>query len=83
MSGAALPGTAAPHSDEMHVTERLQKINSGKQLEDVVTIEDSKNYTRPWSARFVYDTHPEVRLEAYVCGETHRNLSKVRGVRGF
>jgi hypothetical protein len=73
----------APHSDEMHVSERLQKINGGRQLEDVVTIEDPKNYTRPWSARFVYDAHPEVRLEAYVCGETHRNLSKVRGVRGF
>jgi hypothetical protein len=70
-----IDATGAPHSDEMHVTERLQKINGGKQLEDVATVEDPKNYTRPWSARFVYDYHPEVRLEAYVCGETHRDIS--------
>ena len=47
------------------------------------TVQDPKNYTEPWSARFVYDFHPELRLEAYVCGEAHRDLSKVKGVRGF
>jgi hypothetical protein len=78
-----IDATGAPHSDEMHVTERLRKINGGKQLEDVVTVQDPKNYTKPWSARFVYDFHPELRLEAYVCGEAHRDLSKVKGVRGF
>lgn len=78
-----IDATGAPHSDEMHVTERLRKINGGKQLEDIATIQDPKNYTKPWSARFVYDFHPELRLEAYVCGETHRDLSKVKGVRGF
>jgi hypothetical protein len=78
-----IDATGAPHSDEMHVTERLRKINGGRQLEDVATIQDPKNYTKPWSARFVYDFHPELRLEAYVCGEAHRDLSKVKGVRGF
>jgi hypothetical protein len=73
----------APHSDQLHVTERLRRISGGKQLEDVVTIEDPVNYSRPFTTRFVYDFHPEVRLEAYVCGEQHRDLSKVRGVKGF
>jgi hypothetical protein len=75
--------TGAPHGDEMHVTERLRRISGGKQLENIVTVEDPNNYTKPWSTRFVYDFHPELRLEAYVCGETHRDLSKVKGVRGF
>ena len=78
-----IDATGAPHSDEMHVTERLRRINGGKQLEDIATVQDPKNYTKPWSARFVYDFHPELRLEAYVCGESHRDLSKVKGVRGF
>jgi hypothetical protein len=78
-----IDATGAPHSDAMHVTERLGRINGGKQLEDVVTVEDAKNYARPWSARFVYNSHPELRLEDYVCGEPHRNLSGVKGLRGF
>jgi hypothetical protein len=73
----------APHSDQMHVVERLRKINGGKQLEEVVTIEDPVNYARPFTAQFVYDFHPELRLEAYVCGEPHRDISNVRGVRSF
>jgi hypothetical protein len=78
-----IDATGAPHSDEMHVTERLRKLNGGKQLEDIVTVEDAKDYTRPWSARFVYDYHPEIRLQDYVCGEPHRDLSTVTGVRGL
>jgi hypothetical protein len=78
-----IDATGAPHSEEMHVTERLRSLNGGKQLEDVVTIEDVRNYTRPWSARFVYESHPELRLQDYVCGETHRDLSGVKGVKGF
>jgi hypothetical protein len=78
-----IDATGAPHSDEMHVTERLKTLNGGKELEDVVTVADPKNYAKPWSARFVYDSHPELHLEAYVCGEPHRELSKVKGVRGF
>jgi hypothetical protein len=78
-----IDATGAPHSEDMQVTERLRILDGGKQLEDVVTIEDPANYTRPFSARFVYDHHPELRLQDYVCGEAHRDLSTVKGVRGF
>jgi hypothetical protein len=75
--------TGAPHSDKMHIVEHLRRINGGKQLEDVVTVTDPTNYTKPWSARFVYDYHPEIHLTDYVCGEPHRNLSGVKGLVGF
>jgi hypothetical protein len=78
-----LDAYGAPHTDEMHTTERFRRINGGKQLEDVVTVRDPKFYTRPFTARFVYDYQPELRLQDYVCGEPHRDLSRVRGVRGF
>ena len=78
-----LDAFGAPHTEDMHVTERIRTSNGGKQLEDVVTIEDPKYYTKAWSARFVYDLHPEVQLETYVCGEKHRDLSRVKGVKGF
>jgi hypothetical protein len=73
-----LDATGAPHSDAMTTVERLRKVNDT--LEDVITVTDPELFTGPWSARFAYDPHPEVRLEDYVCGERHRDISMVKGV---
>ena len=74
-----LDATGAPHSDMMTTLEQVKKLNE-KTLEDVITVTDPEMFTKPWSTRFVYDLHPEVRLEDYVCGEKHRDISKVQGV---
>lgn len=75
-----LDATGAPSSDAMITVERVRKINGGRQLEDVVTVTDPEYLTRPFSARFVYDPHPDLRLDTYVCGETHRDISHIPGV---
>ena len=75
-----LDTTGAPHTDELKTVERIRKI-SPTQIEIVVTIHDPDYYTRDWQARFVYTLRTEVRLEDYVCGEPHRDLSSVAGVR--
>jgi hypothetical protein len=76
-----LDATGAPHSDQMTTVERIRRISGGKQLEDVVTVADPEYLTRPFSARFVYDAHPEVRIDAsYNCGEPHRDISHIPGV---
>ena len=73
--------SGVPHSDQLRVTERFRRINGGKQLEDVATIEDPVNFIRPWTARFSYDLHPEIRLDtSFTCGEKHRDLSRVKGI---
>jgi hypothetical protein len=72
--------TGAPHTDELRTIERIRRVSSA-QLEDVITIHDPKYYTRDWQARFVYTLRDDVRLEDYVCGEPHRDLSSVAGVR--
>ena len=72
--------TGAPHSWQMTTVERIRKINGGGQLENVVTINDPLMLTRPITARYVYDPHPEVELEQYVCGEPHRDISHIPGV---
>ena len=72
--------TGAPHSDQMRVTERVKKIND-KTLEVVAEVTDPVMYTRPWQARFVYDLHPEVRIEDYNCGDPHRDIYHIPGVR--
>lgn len=71
--------TGVPHGDQLRTSERIRKIDGGKALEDVVTVSDPKTFTKPWTARFVYKPHPEIRLTDYVCGEKHRDLSSVKG----
>jgi hypothetical protein len=75
-----LDATGAPHTDMLVTTERIRKI-SANQLEDVVTIHDPDYYTRDFQVRFVYNSRPNIRLEDYVCGEQHRDIYNIPGVR--
>jgi hypothetical protein len=75
-----IDATGAPHTDEMRTRERIRKV-SPTQLEDVITIHDPMYYTRDWQARFVYSLRSDIRIEDYNCGEPHRDLSSVAGVR--
>jgi hypothetical protein len=74
-----LDATGLPHDDMLGTMERFRKI-SPTQLEDVVTIHDPTYYTRDFSTRFVYQLRNDVRMENYVCGEPHRDISKIQGV---
>ena len=74
-----IDATGAPHTDEMRTLEHIRNIGTN-QIEDVITIEDPQYYTRDWQARFVYNLRNDVRLQDYVCGEPHRDLSSVAGV---
>ena len=72
--------TVLPHSDQLVTTERVRKVNGGKQLEDIITVHDPVYFTRDWQARFAYDNHDGLRLTDYVCGEKHRDISKIEGI---
>jgi hypothetical protein len=76
-----LDATGAPHSDAMKTVERIRKTGAN-QLEDVVRVHDPDMFTRDWNARFVYTLRNDIRLQDYVCGEKHRDISSVRGVQG-
>ena len=71
--------TGAPHTDGLMTMEHIKKI-SPTELEDVVTIHDPDDYTKDWSARFAYKLRNELRLQDYVCGEKHRDISMIKGV---
>src|SRR5258706_8245215 len=75
-----IDATGAPHTDEMSTMERIRRI-SPTQLEDVITMHDPQYYSPDLQARFVYTLRSDVRLEDYVCGEPHRDLTTVAGVR--
>jgi len=72
--------TGAPQSDTMTTLERVRKT-SPTELEILITVHDPEYYTRDWQARFVYNLRNDLRIEDYVCGEPHRDISSVQGVR--
>jgi len=74
-----LDATGAPHTDMLETTERIRRI-SPTELENVITIHDPEYYSRDWQARFVYTLRKDVRIEDYICGFEHRDISSVTGV---
>jgi len=56
-----------PHSDALRVTERIRRTDHDT-LENTLTFDDPKTYTRPWSSKIIYRLHPNwVIREDIVC----------------
>lgn len=66
------------HSDQMHVVQRIRKV--GDTLEILFTIDDPGAFTKPWTARRVWQWRPDVRFSEYVCEENNRNAPGADGV---
>ena len=67
------------HSLQLHVIERYRKINDGQVLEDIITIDDPTNFSKPWQARRNFDWRPDLRLSEYICEENNRNVPNEQG----
>ncbi|HEY6455532.1 MAG TPA: hypothetical protein VIY90_09670 [Steroidobacteraceae bacterium] len=65
-----LDTAGVPHSTEMHVSERIRKLDADR-LEDVITIDDPKTFTQSWSTRVTYRRQPGRRLKEYVCTDSN------------
>jgi hypothetical protein len=74
--------TAAPHSDKIHVTERIRRLSPTK-LEDQFVVEDPVAFTRPWRVVRTYDLKPDWQITEYVCEENNRNPINADGTTGF
>jgi hypothetical protein len=55
-----------PHSEEMRVTERFQRLDFGH-LKVRITIDDPKTYTKPWSAEVPFELLPDTELIESIC----------------
>ena len=62
-----LNATGLPHSEQMHLTERIKKILGGDVLEIEFTIADPGAYTAPWKATSYYKRDPAGQLIEYNC----------------
>jgi hypothetical protein len=55
-----------PHSEELHVVERMRRVDS-KTLQIDVSMEDAKAYTKPWGGRMIFDLHPNWHISEMIC----------------
>ena len=75
-----LDDSGLPMSFDLRITERLTKLDEDR-LEVVVTVDDPQIFTRAWGTRFVFERRTDIqRLDFWVCGESHRDVSGVEGV---
>jgi hypothetical protein len=61
------------HSTQIHVVERIRKVNGNKDLEDILTVTDPVTLTEPYSFKRIYKWRPDVKPAEYVCEENNRN----------
>jgi hypothetical protein len=62
------------HGKQLHVIERIRKIEDGHALENLIRIEDPEYFTQPWYARITYAWRPDLRIAEYICEENNRNM---------
>jgi len=53
-----LDASGLPQSPDMRVTERIKRVGPDT-LEDVVTYDDAKYYSAPWTARLLFKAQPK------------------------
>jgi hypothetical protein len=70
-----LDGVGLPHSDKLHVVERIWRPDH-ETLVDEVTIEDSIAYTKPFTVQQVYKLKPGWEIQEYVCEENNKYTYK-------
>ena len=59
-----------PHSGQLHVTERLRRVDHDTLVDDY-TIDDPKAYTKPWTAQKTFKLKPDWQIKEYVCAENN------------
>lgn len=55
-----------PHTDALHVTERFRRPDFGH-IEVLLTIDDPKAYTKPWTVKIPWEFLPDTELLDWVC----------------
>jgi hypothetical protein len=63
-----------PQSEALHVVERIRRVDRDT-LEDDLTINDPKAYTKPWTGRQIFKLRPTWHLMEYICED---NMSEPR-----
>jgi hypothetical protein len=73
-----LDNAGRPHSDVLHLIERFQRHDFGH-MDILLTIDDPKAYTRPWTVKEDLRMLPDTELLEYICGENNKDYEHLTG----
>jgi len=74
-----LDDTGLPHSDGLHTIERIRIIDGGKELADLVTIDDPESFTKTWQTELLFKKDPGAIIkEDYCLGRVGKNKLVVK-----
>ena len=73
-----LDNDGKPSTDALHVTERFERKDFGH-LDIVITIDDPKAYTKPWTVTEAFKYLPDTELLEYVCNENNKDVKHLVG----
>ena len=77
--GTWLEIAGAPHSDSLHIVERI-RLTGPEQLEDVMTLHDDKAFLQPWTQTHFYTAMPKgFEWTETVCTDNNRNQPDSEG----
>jgi hypothetical protein len=76
----ALDTNGHPHSDQLHLIERLRRTGP-KTMSYEVTVDDPKTYTAAWKQSRVFNLQPGLELMEYVCLENEKDRSHLVGLK--
>ena len=67
-----------PHTDALHVTERFHRRDFGH-MDLLITIDDPKAYTKPWTVGYELRLMPDTELLEYLCAENNKDIPHLVG----
>ena len=67
-----------PATEALRVTERFERKSIGR-MDLLVTIDDPKAYTRPWTVEMRFRLLPDGELIEHICEENNRDLPHMVG----
>lgn len=79
-----LDDSGLPHSDQLHLIERLRLRAGGSRLEDEISIEDPSVFAHPWTVQLVFERQKDMSIQTdWVCGKPHRAPSGTRNAVAY
>ena len=73
--GVWLDAKGSPLTEAATITERFRRVNVGN-LEIVITVDDRKAYTKPWTTTLKQYLLPDSDLLDYICNENEKDVSR-------
>lgn len=74
--GVALDKSGLPHGEKLRITERFRALDKDR-MEMVAQFTDPDSFTRPWSARLVFQRQPGLTVAEDICLDREHLVGKL------